>query len=140
MDRQMKAFSEYLEGEPTGPFIFERCNGFLMKYIYQQVEQMKNIWIKKNDEGNLEVKKVSDEEIETLKQEKLAQNQEAYRKAMGFRLIFKKLIESKKPMIGHNCFFDILFILRWFDGPLDSNFSSLRQRLRVMFPSVFDTK
>lgn len=136
----MKAFSAYCEEQSSESFIFERCNGFLMKYIYQQVEQMKNVWIKKNDEGNLEVKKVSDEEVETLKQEKRAQNQEIYKKAMGFRLIFKKLIESKKPIIGHNCFFDILFVLRWFDGPLDSDFSSLRQRVHVMFPSIFDTK
>jgi hypothetical protein len=140
MNRQWKGLTAYLDGESIEPFIFEKCNGFLMKYIYQQIEMMTSVWVSKNEEGRLVITKVTDAEIETLKHEKLLQNQQAFQKAMGFSLVFKKLIECKKPMVGHNCFFDLLFLLRWFDGPLNSDFRSLRQRLKNTFPVIFDTK
>jgi hypothetical protein len=50
------------------------------------------------------------------------------------------LVAAKKPLIGHNLFFDLLFMLRWLDGPLSQSFTELKERLSGMFPYIYDTK
>ena len=59
---------------------------------------------------------------------------------IGFRNVFNLLSSSKKPIVGHNCFFDLLFMIRWLDTTLPPTFEAFRCRLHTLFPSVYDTK
>ena len=57
---------------------------------------------------------------------------------LGFRNIWTAL--SNKVLIGHNCFYDLLFMMNYFDGPLNDNLDDFKQKFNSQFPFVFDTK
>ncbi|KEG05913.1 putative ribonuclease [Trypanosoma grayi] len=59
---------------------------------------------------------------------------------LGFRLVFKALAESNKPCVGHNCFADILFLFASLEGPLPGTLLEFKERMRQVFPIVFDTR
>ena len=60
---------------------------------------------------------------------------------MGFRLIFNDLVNCHKPLVGHNCMYDIMFLLRWLDkGPLETELSLFKFKIHDLFPYIFDTK
>ena len=60
---------------------------------------------------------------------------------MGFRLIFYDLVNSHKPLVGHNCMYDIMFLLRWLDkGPLETELSQFKSKLHELLPCIYDTK
>jgi len=59
---------------------------------------------------------------------------------IGFRRAFRALVNCKKPCVGHNSLADILFLLSALDRPLPERVVDFRQRLRELFPVVFDTK
>lgn len=62
------------------------------------------------------------------------------RDAVGFRLIFRALVDSRKPCVGHNCFADILFLMAALDEPLPVSLSQWKTRVSSLFPTIFDTK
>ena len=37
---------------------------------------------------------------------------------MGMSLVIKAIIDNKKPLIGHNCMYDWLYIFNQFVAPL----------------------
>ncbi|RNF00766.1 putative ribonuclease [Trypanosoma rangeli] len=59
---------------------------------------------------------------------------------LGFRLVFKALVSSKKPCVGHNCFADLLFLVASLDGPLPDTLPEFKLRMQELFPTVFDTR
>lgn len=59
---------------------------------------------------------------------------------LGFSLIIQELINSKKPMIGHNMTYDLMFIYNKFISDLPSNFTEYIQELNSLFPYILDTK
>lgn len=52
----------------------------------------------------------------------------------GFTNIFEKISESKLPIVGHNCFFDILFWMSHFNDFLDPNFIKFKDSFHKLFP------
>lgn len=72
--------------------------------------------------------------------ERSAQNEKELVDLIGFRRVFRAMIESKKPCIGHNCFVDWLFVMNALDGPLPATLGGFKQRMRPMFPTLYDTK
>ena len=60
---------------------------------------------------------------------------------MGFRLIFNDLVNCHKPIVGHNCMYDIMFLLRWLEkGPLETELSQFKSKIHDLLPYTFDTK
>ena len=60
---------------------------------------------------------------------------------MGFRLIFNDLVRCHKPLVGHNCMYDIMFLLRWLDkGPLEAELSMFKSKIHDLLPCIYDTK
>eukprot|EP01012_Entosiphon_sulcatum_P003709 TRINITY_DN1128_c0_g1_i1.p1 TRINITY_DN1128_c0_g1~~TRINITY_DN1128_c0_g1_i1.p1 ORF type:complete len:501 (+),score=105.87 TRINITY_DN1128_c0_g1_i1:117-1505(+) len=81
----------------------------------------------------------------TAEEKKAAEERDALRKKtefeqkLGFRAIYKLLVGSKKPIVGHNCYFDLLFLWATFEGTLPS-FLIFKKELLSRFPVVYDTK
>ena len=63
-----------------------------------------------------------------------------YRNEIGFSLIIEEMINSKKPLIGHNCIYDICFLYDQFIGPLPSTFLKFTSEWRNLFPEIYDSK
>lgn len=60
---------------------------------------------------------------------------------LGFRRVFNLLTAAKKPIIGHNCLYDLLFLYTHLVHPiLPSSLKDFKQKFTALFPLVFDTK
>lgn len=59
---------------------------------------------------------------------------------IGFLSMWDVLVQSKKPVILHNGFFDLLFLFSAFEGGLPAELSAFKSRLHASLPNVFDTK
>ena len=59
---------------------------------------------------------------------------------MGFSLIIQAMIDAKKPVIGHNCMYDWIYLYNQFIGPLPETYLQFAQEWNSRFPLTFDTK
>lgn len=139
--RNIDGLKEFLDNESLLEYTFEDTNGYLRRYLYDTVERrFPSLTMKKNAEGKLCAYKL-DQAASLEHKLKAAEEAKARFEAdAGFRLVFDALVEAKKPLVGHNLFFDLLFMLRWLDCPLPKNFSELKDKLHSMFPTIYDTK
>lgn len=141
VERNVAKLESFVADADAKEFIFDKCNAFLRRALYQKVEEC---------HPQLAVSKTADERIKLIKMDDAAKkNHEAamlvesrkkYEQGMGMRLVFNELVAAKMPVVGHNCMFDLLFCLTHFDGPLPDEFSEFKTKLATMFPVVFDTK
>ena len=69
-----------------------------------------------------------------FEEEKAKEKEKAFSKHVGFTNIFKLLVESKKPLIGHNCYFDLLFFYSHFINKLPQKFETFKKNLHQSFP------
>lgn len=51
----------------------------------------------------------------------------------GVRLLIDKIMECKRPIVGHNCFQDLLYLYRTFIGDLPPTLTEWRKLLRTEF-------
>jgi poly(A)-specific ribonuclease len=68
------------------------------------------------------------------------EKQKQFDQKVGFFRIFDLLVNAKKPLIGHNCMYDNLFMMSHFEGPLPASYSSFKELFHTCFPLLFDTK
>ena len=61
-------------------------------------------------------------------------------KEFGFTEVIKTMCEHKKPFIGHNCFFDMVYFFRQFISNLPDSFDEFKILWSTAFPLTFDTK
>lgn len=54
--------------------------------------------------------------------------------------MWEALCDSKVPLVGHNCLFDLLFLFRWMDRPLPYALADFRARFQEVMGEVYDTK
>ncbi|XP_012149652.1 pre-piRNA 3'-exonuclease trimmer isoform X2 [Megachile rotundata] len=59
---------------------------------------------------------------------------------IGFSKVFKLLCSSKKPIIGHNVLFDLMFTYQQFYKPLPAQYSEFKRNIHSIFPQIYDTK
>jgi len=60
---------------------------------------------------------------------------------VGFRHVIDHLAKSGKPVVGHNCFLDLLFMMQSFSADLEQkSFSEFKKLALECFGVVFDTK
>jgi CAF1 family ribonuclease len=143
--RNKQNLATFIADDSETKFVFEKCNPYLRKVLYQLMEF---------DHPKLTVIKTSDERLQALKlsevekierQRKIVEDGKVcFAAAMGFRLVFLDMIECKKPMIGHNCLFDFMFMMRWLDSPFKEGktdtLTDFKIKFNGYFPVVFDTK
>ena len=59
---------------------------------------------------------------------------------LGFSKYIKYLSDKKIPIIGHNIYFDTMFIYSKLIGDLPDDFYSFKQEIHKYFPIIYDTK
>ncbi len=108
----MRALTEFFGDDTKTEFIFAACNSFIRRVLYQRLELLHpDVPTKRADDGRIIVLKM---DFAAAAEEKLRAQQEAaakLRDSLGFRLVFEELVAAKKPIVGHNCMFDLLFLM-----------------------------
>ena len=92
------------------------------------------------DETELLLKKVLPSERLALRNSKEHREIRELQDAKGFMEIFRLLKVYKKPLIGHNVFFDLLFLYQKFYKNLPNCYYEFKRELHKTFPIIFDTK
>lgn len=59
---------------------------------------------------------------------------------IGFTKIFQTLLPSKKVLVGHNCFCDLLFLFQHFDDQLPVRLLDFKKQYNNTFVNCYDTK
>lgn len=135
---------------PSAEYVFEPCNSYLRRYIYQVIENTPKykgrIVLNKSPtvRDALVASVVSTKMKEAHAKKVLTQKQVQFQNKLGFTALYELLSEtcvaSKIPLIGHNCLFDLMFLYRWMEGTLPNTFSEFTASFNEKFPCVFDTK
>ncbi|TNV81953.1 hypothetical protein FGO68_gene6872 [Halteria grandinella] len=66
--------------------------------------------------------------------------EELYSTEMGFSHIVQLLIDAKKPIIGHNMMYDIIYLYNQFIAPLPPTYLEFAAHWHALFPSIYDNK
>lgn len=59
---------------------------------------------------------------------------------LGFSTYIEMISQAKKPIVGHNLIFDLMFIFDKFIGDLPDKFIDFKQSLHKHFPIIIDNK
>ena len=59
---------------------------------------------------------------------------------LGFSLFIEYLCEKKIPIIGHNIYYDMMFLYDKLIGDLPLDFYSFKKKIHEYFPVIYDTK
>ncbi|XP_042907061.1 poly(A)-specific ribonuclease PARN isoform X1 [Parasteatoda tepidariorum] len=136
----------FIENESETVLKLEPCSGYRRKLIYESVQQKYTSGIEMlstvNDEkerfititkmtdnakiGKLDAKETSDmDDIDT---------------AIGFRKVVEHISQSKKLVLGHHMYLDILHTIHKFFYPLPESLQEYKEMLQLVFPNLIDTK
>ena len=100
----------------------------------------KEVTLKKNERQSLCAYKLDESAKMALVEKTKEDNLAKFEHALGFRRVFNAIVDLKKPIVGHNLLYDLMFVHRWLDIELPSDFTEFRNILNSNFPYVFDTK
>jgi poly(A)-specific ribonuclease len=59
---------------------------------------------------------------------------------MGFSLVIEEIINAKKPLIGHNCIYDWLYVYNQFVDKLPETYDEFIKSWNKIFPFTYDNK
>ncbi|CAG8584397.1 3106_t:CDS:10 [Dentiscutata erythropus] len=83
------------------------------------------------------LEKLSDEQKEKKSRDEAA---EVLAASINFRVIIELLMQSKKPLVGHNCFLDICQIVHQFWQDLPEKLKDWKKLVHGLFDVIIDTK
>lgn len=120
-------------------------NSFQRLIFYQQIplKYGETLIITKKSTGILSVKRAAldPESREVAFKEEKEQFEKALEEQVGFRRVIDCIIDSKVPLIGHNCWVDLLhFYQKFVDNSLPLTVQGFKEEILKCFPKIIDTK
>ena len=88
-------------------------------------------------EKTISVKRCTKEEFEKLKGESEKAKRSEFEEVLGFSKVWKDLINFKKPVVGHNCFLDLLFCFEHFHKNNPFSFPKFKETVTECWPMYF---
>ncbi len=70
----------------------------------------------------------------------LKEAEDLYNKEMGFALVVEELAKARKPIVGHNMIYDIIYLYNQFIDDLPQTYNEFVKEWNLRFPSVYDNK
>ena len=136
-----KIFDEFYNSNSNELKIEKIQRHILIYFLNNLSEEIRNkIFINENNKNFILIKKVSNEE--KVKKINL-ENENILNKIKhekGIKILFEKIIEKKKKIVGHNCLVDILFIYNNFIETIPKDFKIFLMKLLNNFNEIYDTK
>jgi len=151
--QKSKQFVETLEAwienkDNKEPLVFKEQSSLFRKHIYDTLQlKYKQLVFEtiipseKANEKEVHIFKFADEsEKEQYYAKKAQEKKDQFESLIGFTSVFQLLLDCKKPMVGHNCYFDLLFLYSHFLEQLPYSFDEFKKNLTKSFPEIYDTK
>ncbi|GAX85783.1 hypothetical protein CEUSTIGMA_g13198.t1 [Chlamydomonas eustigma] len=142
----------WLSGAEPSLVLFD-MNSYRRLLAYQELEKPQfgkddypGFFVKKIDVGNgysqLQLIRGTQEEVIKMQQEDVQQRMHDLDKAIGFTRVIEAMKACRRPAVGHNCMFDIAYVLAaCVDPKLPPSWPEYKQLVEEWFPGgIFDTK
>ncbi|KAI8979260.1 ribonuclease H-like domain-containing protein [Mycotypha africana] len=114
-------------------------NAYQRRLVYQEVRKYEGL-SPIGKQGFIRVLKLTKAQEANRKREKLEKFEKDCTYAVGFRKIIDMIIESRKPLIGHNMLLDICHMIAQFVEPLPDTLHDFKTLVHRLFPNMIDTK
>lgn len=127
-------------------YIFPPCNSWLRRVVYQEIED--RVVAAEREDIETESRSVDgkqtvvalllDDEAKAARAARqLEERQAKLDKALGVTRVFDAVVAAKKPLIGHNLLYDLMFMLKSFDEDLPTTCDPLLILLASPCPVSF---
>ncbi|KAJ8669286.1 hypothetical protein QAD02_000545 [Eretmocerus hayati] len=131
-------------GSENDELVIEKCNAFIRKLVYQEVQQRwpTRVRLESSYENmSLVAYRMGTAEEEREKEaKKKEQEMLEVQEAVGLSTLMRKLCDSGKLIVGHNLLMDLCHIVHQFLGPLPEDYNEFKSLLNGLFPRLLDTK
>eukprot|EP01028_Stygiella_incarcerata_P007813 TRINITY_DN326_c0_g1_i1.p1 TRINITY_DN326_c0_g1~~TRINITY_DN326_c0_g1_i1.p1 ORF type:complete len:548 (+),score=150.68 TRINITY_DN326_c0_g1_i1:93-1646(+) len=123
---------------------FRRTGENIVKFIDPQLKNCV-VYLKPSGHGwgfvNVCIEKFNTKEDAVCRRDDLIkQRHDELHDVLGMYFVFELLVEAKKPIIGHNCLMDFLFLWRWVHQSIPQTAPKFKKELHALLPHIFDTK
>ena len=146
----LKRFNDFIKNENEKIFKHEKINKHIVLYFLNELnEEIRNkIFIEYKEEtigtefkDYIIIHKISPEEKQLKIIEKNKEINNLLKREKGVKNIIDKIIETKKPIVGHNCYIDLLFIYNHFIEEIPKEYKEFKKILIKKFKGgIYDTK
>ena len=146
----LNEFNSFFNDQNEKIFKHDKINKHLVLYFLNKLsEEIRNrIFIEYKEETNghdtkeyIIIHKLTPEEKKVKIIEKNNEKVSLIKKEKGVKNIIEKIIESKKPIVGHNCFLDLTFIMSHFMEEIPKQYKEYKNKLKNKFKGgIYDTK
>ncbi|RVD85673.1 uncharacterized protein DFL_003984 [Arthrobotrys flagrans] len=136
----------WIKGLEDNPFDFlniqrpEGYNGYQRRIIIQFIRREFPGYIGVWYEQHVQVQPLNEERERKVIQKKEDDFERALKLQRGVRYLIDKIMELKKPLIGHNLFTDLVYMHYMFIGDLPEDINDFRRFLQQNFGLIVDTK
>jgi len=135
--------NRFLEDKDASQLDLPSCNPFLRKLLYEALSVNKY-----RDQLDVNTRTSSQTGrdcflsiTKTSREERLEKQEQLLTEAAGFSRILRAISSSKKPVIGHNLFLDILHSVGQFmTSNLPESYQDYKEMVHSLFPVFYDTK
>ncbi|KAI8868929.1 CAF1-domain-containing protein [Ramicandelaber brevisporus] len=129
-----------------GTLMVKAGNPYLRRIVYQMIEKLNGFVVATTKNRDLELRRLTVEERKQRIEEEAAAKAAA--KAAenvtvnenNFRQVIDALIESRVPLVGHNCYLDMVHLIQQFVDDLPQTLPEFKSLLHSIFPTLVDTK
>ncbi len=135
VDGNIEKLEKWINEEISETYSIQENSRLLNKHH----RELKCDTIKGND-SVLQVMRFNEAQSKAYNDEKKKAKLDKFENEKGFTRIFEMISESKIPIVGHNCFFDLLFWMRHFHSGLSASYPRFKHFLHKYFPRIYDTK
>ena len=149
-DEFLNKFNSFFNNQEEKLFKHEKINKHLVLYFLNKLnDKIRNsIFIEYKEEQIGEgtkdfiiIQKLSPEEKQLKIIEKNNEMFSLIKKEKGVKNIIEKIIECEKPIVGHNSFIDLLFIMSHFMEEIPKQYKQFKNILKNKFKGgIYDTK
>ena len=143
IDGCVKKVDAFLEDKSAWMLDLETCNSFLRKLLYEALSGSQY-----RDKIDINTKKVSPGSRDCFlsitkasREEKAKKQENLLTEACGVSRILQSISCSRKPIVGHNLFLDILHCVGQFmTSKLPESYEEFKEMVHTLFPVLYDTK
>lgn len=141
-DILLKNIDEWAKTEQKEPLVIDESSAFFQKFIFQHIAknhpELLAVHEPKDQNSKnrvLKVYKFTPEQRKEYEEKKHKEKVDYMNSAIGFTRVIELLIAGGKPLVGHNCYLDLLFLYNSFLENLPKKYSDFKKKLNEKFPT-----
>jgi poly(A)-specific ribonuclease len=146
-EKLRKDLHDWISSGQKTPFKIDDHSRFFRKFVYELLKkEYPNLVVEtlsKKDkpmEKEIYLYNMNEGEKKIHLEKKKSEKDKLLLSAKGFTNVFELLVNAKKPLVGHNMYFDLLFLYSHFVEPLPPSHLEFKKSISKLFPEIYDTK